>query len=87
MIFGPWGVINILLFVGMDDSHFEVIFHHGGRFERNGSLQYVGKSSILASDPDRWSYFDILDILKEMGYANVKEMWYVTGGRFVLEGR
>jgi len=32
------GSIDILLFVGMDTSHFKVVFHHGGRFTRNGSL-------------------------------------------------
>jgi len=41
----------------------------------------------LACDPNRWSYFEILGILKEMGYANVKEMWYAVGGGSVLEGR
>jgi len=69
------------------DDHFEVVFHHGRRFESNGSLQYVGQLSTLACDPDRWSYFEILGILKEMGYANVKEMWYAVGGGSVLEGR
>jgi len=81
------GNIDILLFVGMDDSHFEVVFHHGGRFKSNGSLQYVGQLSILACDPNKWSYFEILDILEEMGYANVKEIWYVVGGGSVWEGR
>jgi len=81
------GCIYIALCVDMDDEHFKVVFHHGGRFERNGSLQYVGDLSILACDPDTWSYFEILGILKEMGYANVKEMWYSVGGGFVLEGR
>ncbi|QCD93338.1 hypothetical protein DEO72_LG5g1411 [Vigna unguiculata] len=81
------GCIYIALCVDMDDERFEVVFHHGGRFERNGSLQYVGDLSILACDSDTWSYFEILGILKEMGYANVKEMWYSVGGGSVLEGR
>jgi len=42
--------------------------------------------SILACDLDRWSYSEILGILKEMGYANVKEMWYAVGGGSILEG-
>ena len=37
--------------------------------------------------PRRWSYFEILSILKEMGYVNVKETWYSVGGGSVLEGR
>ena len=81
------GCIDIDLSVHMDDSHFEVVFHHGGRFERNESLQYVGDLSILACDPDTWSYFEILGILKKMGYANVKEMWYSIGGGSDLERR
>jgi len=32
------------------DDHFEVVFHHGGMFESNGSLQYVGQFSILTCD-------------------------------------
>jgi len=32
------GCIDIDLSVHMDDSHFEVVFHHGGMFERNVSL-------------------------------------------------
>jgi len=69
----------------MDDSHFEVVFHHVGGFESNGLLQYVEQYSILACDLDKWSYFKILGILKEIGYAYVKEIWYVVGGGFVLE--
>ena len=69
------------------DDHFKVVFHHGGRFESNGSLQYVGQFSVLACDLDRWSYFEILGVLKDMGYANVKEMWYAVGGGYVLEAR
>ena len=69
------------------DDHFEVVFHHGGKFINDGSLKYVGESNTLTCDPDRWSYFEILSILKEMGYVNVKEMWYSVGGGSVLEGR
>ena len=80
------GCIDIDLCVHMNDEHFEVVFHHGGRFERNGSLQYVEDLSILACDPNTWSYFEILGILKEMGYAIVKEMWYSVGEILFLKG-
>ena len=69
------------------NDHFEVVFHHGGKFINDGSLKYVGESNTLTCDPDRWSYIEILSILKEMGYVNIKEMWYSVGGGSVLEGR
>jgi len=47
----------------------------------------MGETNILACDPDRWSYFEILSVLKEMGYINVKERWCSVGGGSVLEGR
>ena len=56
------------------EENFEVVFHHGGRFVNDGSLKYVGESNILSCDPDRWSYFEIMSILREMGYVNVKEL-------------
>jgi len=45
------------------------------------------ESSTLSCDPDRWSYFEIMSILKEMSYVNVNEMWYSIGGNSMLEGR
>jgi len=60
------------------DENFEVVFH-GGRFVNDGSLKYIRESSILSCDPDRWSYFEIMSILREMGYVNVKELWYSIG--------
>ena len=62
------------------DENFEVVFYHGGRFVNDGSMKYIGESSILSYDPDRWSYFEIMSILREMGYVNVKELWYSVGG-------
>jgi len=56
------------------DENFEVVFYHGGRFVNDGSMKYIGESSILSYDPDRWSYFEIMSILREMGYVNVKEL-------------
>jgi len=47
----------------------------------------MGETNTLSCDPDKWSYFEILSILKEMGYVNVKEMWYSVGGGSLLEGR
>ncbi|KAI5445468.1 hypothetical protein KIW84_013630 [Lathyrus oleraceus] len=42
---------------------------------------YVGGiMSIWKCDGDRWSYFEILDDVKEMGYPGVLEMWYDFAG-------
>ncbi|WVZ03970.1 hypothetical protein V8G54_024776 [Vigna mungo] len=71
----------------MENYGVEVVFHHGGKFLNDGSFGYRGgNTSTLMIDIDRWSYFEMLAILKEMGYRNVKEMWYSMGGR-VLEDR
>jgi len=71
----------------VDDGNFEVVFHHKGRFVNDGSLKYIGESSILSCDPNRWSYFEIMSILRKMGYVNVIELWYSVGRGVVLEGR
>ncbi|WVZ25271.1 hypothetical protein V8G54_003815 [Vigna mungo] len=71
----------------MSNYDIEVVFHHEGKFVNDGSFRYHGgDTSNLIIDLDRWSYFEILAILKEMGYRNVKEMWYSLGGS-VLEDR
>jgi len=83
-----WQGYKVRHIVGsMNDENFEVVFHHGGRFVNEGSLKYVGDSSTLLCDPDRWSFFEIMSILREMGYVNVKELWFSVGGGSVLEGR
>ncbi|WVY93983.1 hypothetical protein V8G54_033071 [Vigna mungo] len=65
----------------------KVVFHHGGKFGNDGSFRYHGgQTTTLLIHTDRWSYFEILGILKEMGYRNVKELWYSLSGR-VLEDR
>ncbi|KOM25566.1 hypothetical protein LR48_Vigan118s001600 [Vigna angularis] len=72
----------------MANCDVEVVFHHGGKFVNDGSFKYeFGQTSTLKIDPDRWSYFEIMSILKEMGYINIKELWYSVGGGTVLEGR
>jgi len=51
--------------------------HHGGYFETNETLSYSnGLTTTLACDPDRWSFFEIMGILREIGYVNIKELWY-----------
>jgi len=71
----------------MCDDRFEVVVHHGGYFERNEvRWSYSnGLTSTLACDPDRWSYFEIMGILREMGYVNIKDLWYNVSRSEVLE--
>ncbi|CAL5206990.1 unnamed protein product [Lathyrus oleraceus] len=54
---------------------FCVNFHHGGHFDDMD--RYVGRMvSNWKCDDDKWSYFEILGVVKEMGYPGVLEMWY-----------
>jgi len=72
----------------MDEEKFDVVFHHGGKFVNEGKLIYAyGESRTLSCDPDRWRYFEVLSILKEMGYVGGNDLWYCVGGGSVLEDR
>ncbi|WVY95230.1 hypothetical protein V8G54_034318 [Vigna mungo] len=37
------------------EDHFEVVFHHGDRFKKDGPLRYEGESTSLAFNPDMWN--------------------------------
>jgi len=53
------------------------MFDHGGYFATDEYFKYIGEETTNWScDPDRWSYFEMLGSLKEMGYISVKELWY-----------
>jgi len=39
-----------------------------------------GDASTWSCDSDRWSYFEIVDIVKEMGVLTVPKMRYSHGG-------
>jgi len=57
---------------------FAVTFHHMGMFERNKGLKYVGGEIhvVKGIDPDFWSYFKALSILKEFKYARDVKLWW-----------
>ena len=40
---------------------------------------------MLSCDPSIWSFFEIMGILREMGYVNIKELWYKFCKSVVLE--
>jgi len=72
----------------MKDDKFQVVIHHGGYFMNEGGIKYVyGQRSELWCDEDKWSYFEVLSILREMGYINMKDLCYSVGGCPVLEER
>ncbi|KAK2456761.1 hypothetical protein QL285_004100 [Trifolium repens] len=61
-----------------DDGRFVCVFHYGGCFINKTTLDYVGKDSEWICDPDKWSYWEILDILKAKGVHpdHILGMWY-----------
>ncbi|KAK7289860.1 hypothetical protein RIF29_03853 [Crotalaria pallida] len=58
------------------DNYFRVHVHHGGHFVSGDRSKYLGYVSLWNCDPDRWSYFELLDIAKEMHYPEIDSMWY-----------
>ncbi|XP_047173510.1 uncharacterized protein LOC124841307, partial [Vigna umbellata] len=69
------------------EGNFEVVFHHGGKFINEGKLKYEGESTSLSFDPDMWSYFLVVSVVKGLGYDGFKELLYCVGGGSVLENR
>jgi len=57
---------------------FAVAFHHMGRFERNKGLKYVGGEIhvVKGIDPDFWSYFEALGIVKEFKFGGDVKLWW-----------
>ncbi|WVY89282.1 hypothetical protein V8G54_034796 [Vigna mungo] len=69
------------------EENFEVVFHCGGKFVNVGKLNYEGESTTFSFDPDMWSYFLVVSVVKGLGYDEFKELWYSVGGGYVLENR
>jgi len=63
----------------MSNDVFEMVVHHGGHFVNNEALKYIGNTSTWSCDPDRWSYFEVVDIVKQIGCVDIKELWYAIG--------
>ncbi|KAL7104244.1 hypothetical protein ACP275_08G232000 [Erythranthe tilingii] len=60
----------------MPDTFFTFRINHGGRFE--SYFDYVGGmvSVVPNIDPDLMSYFELLDMVKELGYPISSVLWY-----------
>jgi len=68
----------------MCDESFEVVVRHGGLFKQHGPIG--GETIVWACDPDRWIYFEVIEEIREMGYVNVKELWYaIENAMYMLE--
>jgi len=63
----------------MSNDFFEMVVHHVTILLNNGSLEYIRDISMWSCDLDRWSYFEVVDIVKQIGYVAIKELWYVIG--------
>ena len=67
------------------DGDFEVVFHHGGKFLSDGKLRYEGESTTLSFDPDMWSYYVVLSVIKGLGYVGENQLWFSIGSVLVLD--
>ncbi|KAK7267007.1 hypothetical protein RIF29_19670 [Crotalaria pallida] len=59
------------------DHYFKVGVHHGGHFV--SPEKYLGDYAVWNINPDTWSYFELLGILKELAYPVMESMWYRDG--------
>ncbi|CAK8578636.1 unnamed protein product [Lathyrus sativus] len=51
--------------------------HHSGEFVDSEKTNYVGdKCNDLEIDVDMWSYFELVDVLKDLGYTEVDTIYY-----------
>ncbi|WVY90022.1 hypothetical protein V8G54_035536 [Vigna mungo] len=81
------GRCRILFTVFCVMDHIEVVIHHGGKFVNEGCLKYEGEIETLLFDPDVWSYFVVVSVVKSLGYDGFKELWYSVGCGPVLDDR
>jgi len=58
------------------EDRYECVLHHRGHFRRFHHLDYDGLQDSWYFDADRWSYFEVLGGLKEMGYIGLDSLWY-----------
>ncbi|KOM41111.1 hypothetical protein LR48_Vigan04g130900 [Vigna angularis] len=68
-------------------DNIEIIIHHGGKFVNDGYLKYEGESETMYFDPDLWSYFVVVSVVKSLGYDGFKDLWFSVGCGPVLDDR
>ncbi|KAG2400419.1 uncharacterized protein HKW66_Vig0097270 [Vigna angularis] len=61
----------------MGNDMFQVVVHHGGTLIKEFPFKYIGGEIVYWDvDPDKWCYFGVLGSLKDLGYMEVKELYY-----------
>ncbi|WVY91088.1 hypothetical protein V8G54_036602 [Vigna mungo] len=61
----------------MSEERFNVVVHHAGTLVSQYPIVYVGgEKTYWSVDPDKWSYFEAIDVVKELGYLNVRDIFY-----------
>ncbi|KAK7308796.1 hypothetical protein RJT34_05040 [Clitoria ternatea] len=75
--------LGCIVLFDSDESSFQVTDFSWGSFveEDRKKLVYSGTNSEWDIDEDMWSYFEVMGIVKDMGYVNVEELWYKIGGK------
>jgi len=69
----------------MCDGKFEVGVHHGGEFEENGAFACTGgEISNWSCGLDRWSYFGVLGVVRDIGYVAIMQLWYYVEKMLLL---
>ncbi|KOM34359.1 hypothetical protein LR48_Vigan02g050900 [Vigna angularis] len=58
-----------------------------GKFVNDGCLKYEGESDTMYFDPDLWSYFFLVSVVKSLGYDGFKDLWFSVGCGPVLNDR
>ncbi|WVY96122.1 hypothetical protein V8G54_028273 [Vigna mungo] len=61
------------------EGDIEVVIHHGGKLVNEGYLKYEGECDTMYFDPDLWSYFVVVSVVKALGYAGFEDLWYFVG--------
>ena len=59
--------MGLIFFYALAKMHFSMKVNYGGNFIRNPILKYVGgdKTLLLDIDEDKWSFFELVGILKD----------------------
>ncbi|KAK7276932.1 hypothetical protein RIF29_18081 [Crotalaria pallida] len=66
---------------------FTVVYHHRGEIDHGPPFKYEGgeEHAVHGNDPDRWSFFEALGILRESGYGIGGRMWWGPTGDTLKE--
>ncbi|KAG2404755.1 Trihelix transcription factor GTL2 GT2-LIKE protein [Vigna angularis] len=65
----------------------KVVIHHGGKLVNEGCLKYERESDTMYFDPDLWSYFVVVSVVKGLGYDGFKDLWFSIGCGPVLDDK